>query len=101
MSEKKQTFKEQLSLLKNNNSTIRIVCTAEQRTGLEKCLMILVNFPYIDKRKYATTYHLPTGSKIVIIHEKLITPLFKSKIDFDVRKWTPEQLSKFFKLKRN
>lgn len=97
---KQETFKEHLSSIKNRRTAVtRIVCTAEQRTNLEKYLMVLVNFPFVDKRKYATSYHLPTGSKIVIIHERLVTPLFKSKIDFDVRKWTPEQLSKFFKLK--
>jgi len=100
MSKTVETFKHQLSQIKNNKSAIiRIVCTAEQRSILEKQLAILVGFPYVDKRKYATTYFLPTGSKVILLHERLVHSLFKSKIDIDVRKWTQEQLNAFFKLR--
>lgn len=100
MSEKKTTFKQLLSSIKTSTSAaIRIVCTAEQRTELEKCLTRSIGFPYVDKRKYATTFYLPTGSKIVLLHEKIVGPLFKSRIDFDVRKLPPEQVSTIFKLR--
>jgi len=100
LSEKKPTFKQLLNSIKTSKSAaIRIVCTAEQRLMVEKCLTVAIQFPYVDKRKYATTLFMPVGSKIVILHERLIGPMFKSKIDFDVRKLPEEQISTLFKLR--
>ena len=94
-----ENFKQVLGKLKNSKSgAVRIACTSEQRVVVEKCLATVAGFPYVDKRKYATTYFLPSGSRIILLHEKLVGPLLKSKIEFDIRKWTEEKIKEFFKL---
>jgi len=96
---KSESFKRVLGTLKNAKSaTIRVACTSEQRTLVEKYLVKVTGFPFVDKRKYATTYFLPSGSKIILLHEKLLGPLFKSKVEFDIRQWPVKRIEEFFKL---
>lgn len=92
----KQKFAKTVQKMKVSKQEFTIVCTAEQRLESEKQISIATQHPFIDKRKYATLYFLPNGSKIVLIHEKLIGPLFKQSIDMDMREFTAKELSDYF-----
>lgn len=95
-----KNFKQVLGSLKVNDSgTVRIACKGEQRTLVEKRISVIAKFPFVDKRKYATTYYLPSGAKIIILNEILLVPLFKSPIDFDIRKWPDDKVEEFFKVR--
>lgn len=103
MSEKKESlpsFKKCLDDLKNSKTgEVRIVCSHTQRLLLERQLTRSIGGMFVDKRKYATTFHLPTGPKIILLHEKIVNAMYKSAVDIDLRKLSQEQIDQVFKLR--
>jgi len=83
-------------LLRQKNTECAIVCTAEQRVAVEKLVQSHFNF-YIDKRKWATIFTLPNNSRVLLLHEKLVTPIAKINVEVDLRKMKEAELSEFFK----
>ena len=94
--EKTKSFLEVVNTLRYRNLTWTVACKGTQRELLEKQIGMCARFGFVDKRTFATTYYIANGSRVVIMHEKLLTPQLKTKVDLDVRKWEEEEIKKFF-----
>ena len=61
---------------------------------LEKLIQKVQILVFVDKRKYATSFYVANGSRVVLMHEKLLKRK-TVKVNKDVRKWNSDKLTEY------